>query len=436
MNYLQQALELQKQLDGLRPILATQEAKIMQKFRLDWNYHSNHLEGNSLTYGETKMLLLHGITSSGKPLKDSLEIKGHDEAIKIVEDVVKNNSPLSENFIRQLHQLLLKESYEVDAITPDGKATKKLVQIGKYKETPNHVKTKTGEMFYFSEPFEVPAKMQDLIKKFRAQKEEKNINPIILAAVFHYEFVRIHPFDDGNGRLARILMNFILMQFGFPPAVIKTGDKENYFLALRYADSGEIEKFIEYVAACVVGSLEIMIKGAKGEEIEEEDDIYKKVRLLRSGEFEKEKDDKIIGRSEEEIKKIFDDSVKRFYDEFLKMCDEFKRFYLGYERFESEAVPENPFEDLKRFLVPYLQPNFLTMETKFQSLKKDNLFYFSSKFYFDFESVCYKISSMEGFSLKPKILKNYGEQLTNEEIKQIINAEAKRHFEAIEKKLK
>ncbi len=284
MSHLNRALELKKQLDELRPISATQEAKIMQKFRLDWNYHSNHLEGNSLTFGETKMLLMHGITAGGKPLKDSLEIKGHDEAIKIVEEVVKQDRPLSENFIREIHTLLLKEPYEVDGVTPDGKATKKLIKIGQYKTSPNHVKTKTGEIFYFAEPFEVAAKMKDLLDEYQKQKGQKDLNPIVLAAIFHYEFVRIHPFDDGNGRIARILMNFILMQFGFPPAIIKSEDKENYFLALRYSDSGEIKKFIEYIAKNVVCSLEIMIAGAKGKAIEEEDDLDKKIKLLRASE--------------------------------------------------------------------------------------------------------------------------------------------------------
>ncbi|WP_206531808.1 hypothetical protein [Sphingobacterium sp. DR205] len=96
---------------------------IKQKFRFDWTYHSCALEGNSLTYGETKALLLHGITAQGKPLKDHIEITGHDEAIKWIEELVKGGFPLTENFIRELHTLLLKSPYEVKAITPDGHPT-------------------------------------------------------------------------------------------------------------------------------------------------------------------------------------------------------------------------------------------------------------------------------------------------------------------------
>jgi Fic family protein len=89
MENTTKALELKSNLDNLRPINKEQEDRIMQKFRLDWNYHSNHLEGNTLTYGETKALVLFGITAQGKPLKDHFEITGHNEAINWVIDVVK-----------------------------------------------------------------------------------------------------------------------------------------------------------------------------------------------------------------------------------------------------------------------------------------------------------------------------------------------------------
>jgi Fic family protein len=109
MQIIKEALELKLELDKLRPISKEQEALIMQKFRLDWDYHSNNLEGNSLTFGETKALILFGLTAQGKPLKDHFEITGHDEAVKWVIDIVKGDYPLIENFIRELHRLLLKE---------------------------------------------------------------------------------------------------------------------------------------------------------------------------------------------------------------------------------------------------------------------------------------------------------------------------------------
>ena len=223
----------QRRIRQLRPLDAEAEARIMQKFRLDWNYHSNNLEGNSLTYGETKALIFFGITAQGKPLKDHFEITGHNEAINWILEIVKGETALTETFIRQLHTLLLKETSYKEAKTSEGKPTRRKIEVGKYKTQPNHVVTVTGETFYFATPEETPAKMQELVEWFRKEKEKADVNPIILAALFHYRFIRIHPFDDGNGRVARILMNFILMQFGYPPVIIKTEDKENYYAVLR-----------------------------------------------------------------------------------------------------------------------------------------------------------------------------------------------------------
>ena len=294
MSIIEKCISLKLELDKLRPLSKENELRIMQKFRLDWNYHSNHLEGNSLTYGETKALILFNITAQGKPLKDHIEITGHDEAIKWIEDIVKQKRPLTENFIRSIHQLLLKEPYEVDALTPSGEPTKKQVKVGEYKSTPNHVKTKTGEIFRFATPEETPARMMDLVNWYKSKIENKDVEPILLASEFHYKFIRIHPFDDGNGRTARILMNFILMRFGYPPVIIKTEDKENYYAVLRLADVGKITPFVEYIAENLYKSLEIMISGANGEEIEALDDIDKEIALLKHS----------IGRSKSENKVI------------------------------------------------------------------------------------------------------------------------------------
>ena len=327
MEEIQLALELKAQLDALRPIDKEQEGRIMQKFRLDWNYHSNHLEGNKLTYGETKALILHGITAQGKPLKDTLEITGHNEAINWVLEMIQGERPLTENFIRELHTLLLKEPYEVDALTPDGKPTKKKINVGSYKSSPNHVLTKTGEIFYFSTPEETPAKMNDLLSWFSEKSKEEKVNPIFLAAEFHYKFIRIHPFDDGNGRTARILMNFILMQFGFPPTIIKSDadSKNDYFAALQLADAGNIEAFITFITQNLNRSLQIMIAGAKGEEIEEDDDLDKEIALLEQR----------LKTLRIEEKKIINDnsfdkvktSISKLIKEYLLKMGKFQKLY-------------------------------------------------------------------------------------------------------------
>jgi len=273
---------LQKEINQLRPINTDTEKKIWQKFRLDWNFHSNNLEGNSLTFGETKSFLLHGITAEGKPLKDHLDIKGHNEAILLLDDIVKQKRPLTETFIREMHQTILHEPYENPAITSDGKRASKRVELGRYKKMPNHVKTVTGEIFYFASVEETPAKMNDLMDWYEKANHEKELHPLIIASEFHYRFVRIHPFDDGNGRMARILMNLILMRYEFPPVIIKTTDKVNYFKNLQLADGGNMNAFYLYIGEQLISSEELFLKGARGEEIQDADDVDKEISLLKA----------------------------------------------------------------------------------------------------------------------------------------------------------
>lgn len=328
METLERAEQLKAELDSLRPLDSEAEARIIQKFRLDWNYHSNNIEGNSLTYGETKALILFGITAQGKPLKDHFEITGHNEAINWVLDLVKGETELTEVFIRELHTLLLKESSWKEAVTPDGKATRRKIEVGKYKTQPNHVITITGETFYFATPEETPVKMQELVEWFREEKSKSDVNPIILAALFHYKFIRIHPFDDGNGRVARILMNFILMQFGFPPVIIKTEDKENYYAVLRLADADQLGPFIEYITANLLRSLEIMIRGARGEEIEEPEDLDKELALLEKR-LRENKDESEIEWSYQIVRHVLYAQFKTLLTTFVLMCQKFDRFYFS-----------------------------------------------------------------------------------------------------------
>jgi len=280
-NLLLQIDVLKNEIEALRPLSKDLEGRILQKFRLDWNFHSNSIEGNQLTYGETKTFLLHGLTAKGKPLKDHLDIKGHQEGIELILDVIKHNYPLNEVFIRELHEIILHEPYQKEAISPEGIPTLRRIEIGQYKKSPNHVKTVTGEIFYFASPEETPAKMNDLMDWYRQNIDNQEVNAVVLAALFHYKFIRIHPFDDGNGRMARLLMNLVLMQKGFPPVVIKTQLKEAYYQALREADGGDENAFIQYIAQELLHSLEIYLKGAKGENIDEPDDLDKEIFLFK-----------------------------------------------------------------------------------------------------------------------------------------------------------
>ena len=277
---LEQVNELKSEIDALRPIDAAQERRIMQKFRLDWTFHSNSIEGNRLTYGETKAFLLHGITAQGKPFRDYLDIRGHHEAIDFLLAFVRREEPLTEADVRELHKVILVEPYQVEARTPDGHPTKRTIHPGQYKTMPNHVETSTGEVHYYATPEETPAKMADLMAWYRREMDKSDLHPLILAATFHYQFVVIHPFDDGNGRMARLLMNLIFMQAGFPPVIVRTEDKNNYLLALEQADTGDLEPFIVHIGNELLNSLNLFLRGAKGEIVEEDDDIRKKLDLL------------------------------------------------------------------------------------------------------------------------------------------------------------
>ncbi|MEI7597229.1 MAG: Fic family protein [Bacteroidota bacterium] len=323
---LQEINSFKNEIDELRPISPDVESRIMQKFRLDWNYHSNNIEGNKLTYGETKTFLLHGITANGKPLKDHLDIKGHNEVLLLLEDIIKEDRSITENFIRELHILILKESYYNKSITTSGQIVRRKIEIGKYKTQPNHVLTQTDEIHYFANPEETSAKMFDLIEWLKKINNDIKIHPLITASLFHYKFISIHPFDDGNGRLARILMNLILMQKGYPPVIIKTEKKEDYYRALQAADGGDENFFSEYIGEQLITSLELYLKGAKGENIDEITDVDKQIDLLKAqlnGQKEKKTIDKI------QFIKIYQDIAKPLLAKTLRKLEKFDELFFS-----------------------------------------------------------------------------------------------------------
>jgi Fic family protein len=273
--------QLKGEIDKLRPINPEQERQILNKFRLDWNYHSNAIEGNRLTLGETRAFLMEGLTAQGKPFKDHLDIKGHDEAIRFLEGFVRRSEMLSEATIRELHKMVLREPYEMEARTPTGQVTKKWVKLGQYKTEPNFIQSGTGEVRNVVLPEDTPAQMHDLLEWFRKETLEKSAHPILIAAIFHHRFTHIHPFDDGNGRLARILMNLILMQNGLPPVIIKADRKDQYISALIKADAGEETDLLTLIADYEIYSQELLLRGARGEDITDFDDVDKRIALLK-----------------------------------------------------------------------------------------------------------------------------------------------------------
>lgn len=432
LDNLEIATGLKHQLDELRPLSPEMEKRMMQKFRLDWNYNSSNIEGNSLTYGETKALILFGQTAQAKPLRDHLEMTGHDKAIKSIEEVVKQEQPLTEKFIRELHKLILKEPYQVDGITAGGQPAKKWVKIGQYKTSPNHVKTKTGEIFYFSTPEETPAQMRDLLLWYQKKLKSEEDHPIVFATEFHYRFVRIHPFDDGNGRMARLIMNFILMQKGYPPAIIKTEEKENYYNALQQADAGQLEFFFDYVCEQVIHSLELMLKGAKGEEIDDPDDLDKKLQLLKKKLGEDVNSKVKVRKTPKGIKKVIVESIKPLVIALEKRLEDFDALAKSREvqiTFPSKTLRGNNFySEINKVLTAgagsRYEMNFgipeIKLSCKYNGLikSKRNITFEGLKFSFTFHPFIYEIS---GDGINNPIHKLYSDFLTKDEINKIVN---------------
>ncbi len=279
-NVIEHIDRLKAELDALRPLPSDVVGRIKQKLRIESNYHSNAIEGNSLTLGETRSLILHGLTAHGKSMRDHLDIEGHDEAVKAIEDAVDRKEELNEVFIRNLHRMLLKQPYEIDAVTPDGRPTKRLIAIGNYKTQPNNVRTSTGEIYYFTAPDQVKPAMSDLMDWY-GMAESQGQHPIVIAATFHYRFVRIHPFDDGNGRMARLLMNMILIRHGYTVAIVPIQERNRYIESLERADKSEdLAEFIAYVASCCEYTLNLHLRAAHGEDIEDAEDIDKEIALF------------------------------------------------------------------------------------------------------------------------------------------------------------
>ena len=280
-NVIEKIDALKAELDALRPLSSYVVGRIEQTLRIESNYHSNAIEGNSLDLGETRSLILHGLTAHGKSMRDHLDVEGHDEAVRAIEDAVKRNEELNEVFIRNLHKVLLKEPYEVDALNPDGRPTKRLIAIGDYKAQPNNVRTSTGEIYYYMPPDQVKPAMSDLIDWYR-RAESKGEHPIVIAATFHYRFVRIHPFDDGNGRMARLLMNMILIKHGYTVSIIPIQERNRYIGTLEQADKSEdLSEFIEFIAKYCENTLSLHLRAARGESIEDVEDIDKEIELFK-----------------------------------------------------------------------------------------------------------------------------------------------------------
>ena len=306
---------LYKEWQDLQPLSPENQKRLDQKFMLEFNYNSNHLEGNTLTYGQTKLLLMFGETSGDAKLRDYEEMKAHNVGLELVKREAQDRErPLTESFIRELNRTILVEDFYKTQRDGTGRYE---IKVGIYKTRPNSVITATGEMFDYASPEETPALMTDLVKWYNEEEAKGEFCPVQLATLLHYRYIRIHPFEDGNGRIARLLVNYVLARHNYQMLIVQSKDKENYLNALHKSDVNaglipsdganatleQVEPFLEYMENLAKQALEIAIKAGKGESIEEDDDFAKRIALLeREAKNKKEK----VRFSEEQLWNILE----------------------------------------------------------------------------------------------------------------------------------
>jgi len=292
---------------SLQPLEPSRDERLWQKLRLEWNFHSNHIEGNTLTYGETAAFLLHDQVSGTHSGREYDEMKGHDLAIKLVRNLAASPQDLTEADVRNLNQIILKEPFYKDAVTPDGKPSRKLITPGRYKEEPNSVRTSTGELFEYASPMDVPPRMTKLVEAIRKCAGKDSLTFMAALAITHHEFTLIHPFDDGNGRTTRLITNYILLKKDLPPLVIPSEKKKDYLNALRQADGGDPTLLTDFFADQLVWSLDLAIKAAKGESLEEPSDIEKEIALFVREQERSQENPK--GKNKEDFRRVWEESL-------------------------------------------------------------------------------------------------------------------------------
>jgi Fic family protein len=207
-----------EQLDQLRPVSAKLLARLQHYYDIELTYTSNAIEGNTLSPVETTLVIEQGVTIGGKPLKDHLEALDHYDAIRYVRELGRQTAPLTESDVRNLHKLVMYRSAPEIA--------------GYYADLPRYVRTETGR-HSFPSPAEIPALMNDFAAWLRTAPDTPDS-----AFAAHRRLVGIHPFNDGNGRTARLLMNLILIRGGYDPVAVRPQDRLEYTRSLQQEQAG------------------------------------------------------------------------------------------------------------------------------------------------------------------------------------------------------
>ena len=226
---------LHDKLKSVRPLSPGSVRRLSEDFMIDYTYHSNAIEGSTLTLDETALVLKEGMTIAKKPLQHHLEAIGHRDAYYYVEDLVKNKVPFSEKTIKEIHSLVLMD---------------RGFDRGVYRSVPVTIGNFTP-----CQPYEVPLKMERLMAEYAEGMQRLHV--IERVALFHLIFETIHPFIDGNGRVGRLLLNFDLMKEGYPPINIKFSDRQKYYDCFNHyrANDNDHTKMVELVSEYAVYEL-------------------------------------------------------------------------------------------------------------------------------------------------------------------------------------
>ena len=212
---------LKSTLTGHRPLTQGEVERLSEEFLIGFTYNSNAIEGNTMTLDETALVLRDGITVGGKTIREHLEITGHRDAWYLVEELVKQPTPLTEKMILDIHQLVLIDRKD---------------DAGRYRRLPVYIR---GVPVELPQPWQVPIEMERLLADYHG--EMQNLHPVKRAAVFHLKFETVHPFIDGNGRVGRLLMNLELMKDGFVPIDIKFTDRQRYIDCFKTWQNGDFD---------------------------------------------------------------------------------------------------------------------------------------------------------------------------------------------------
>ncbi|HSN66534.1 MAG TPA: Fic family protein [Fusibacter sp.] len=235
--------EMKRKIDQFRPLPKRLADSLHEKMIIEWTYNSNAIEGNTLTLSETRVVL-EGVTIGGKSVAEHLEAINHREAILFLETLVTSGETLTEWHIKNIHGLILRE---IDTQNAGRYRMENVVIGGAIHVPPKH--------------YEIDGLMQNLIREYKG--EWRSFHPVLRATLLHGEFVKIHPFIDGNGRTSRLLLNFELMKYGYTPIIIKKESRAKYYEVLDYAHTTmDYQPFLEFVAKLVVESEQLWLSGA------------------------------------------------------------------------------------------------------------------------------------------------------------------------------